>query len=166
MESRAEAWCGIGYSDDTAHTLASWEQRRGVEFRTDAEARVELGNHRDAMHRGGRALWEERREHGRLEGYGQRCREASNVTVESSAWRRAFSRDAREEYDRAKRDLEYYGRELGRAGVDGPGELARRGEDLSRREGAQQAREEAWGPCEKAWREIGDAMEARREAER
>ena len=126
----------------------------------------ELGARRGAMHQDGRALWERRREHGRLGACGERCRVASNVIEGSSAWGRAFSRDAREEHDRARRDLEYHGRELGRAGVDGPRELARRGEELSRREEAQRAREGEWAPYERAWAEIGGVLEARREAGR
>ena len=44
------------------------------------------------------------------------------------------------------------------------GDVDRRGEALGAREEGQRAREASWGPYERVWREIGDAMRDRREA--
>jgi hypothetical protein len=166
VERRAAAWEGIGYSRDTSRVLAIWERERGKEFGTDGEARDALGRERDAIHRQGWALKQERVTYGELCDHARWAREALDTIESSSAWRRAFSADARLEYERAKRDLGDHERELGRAGVGGPEDLERRGEDLGAREGVQRAREGSWGRYEKAWREIGDVMEQRREAER
>jgi len=163
VERRADAWQRIGYSRETARTVARRERERGKEFRTDGEAHQQLGRERDAMYHDKWSLREERREYGRLEDHARWARQASDVIQSSSAWRRAFSADARLEYERAKRDLGYHAGELGRARVEGPEELERRGQGLIAREEAQEAREGSWGPYERAWREIGDALRDRRE---
>ncbi len=166
VERRAEAWQRIGYSGETARTLATLERERGREFRTDREAHQQLGRERDAMYRQGWALKQERVAYGELEDHARWAREASDAIQNSSAWRRAFSADARNEYERAKRDLEYHAGELGRGRVDGPEELERRGRELAAREEAQEAREGSWGPYERAWREIGDMLRDRQEERR
>ncbi len=98
VESRADAWRSIGYSRETARTLATWERDRGREFRTDGEAHQQLGREREAMYRDKWSLREERREHGRLEEYAERYREAREVVERSSSLKRIFSTDARLEY--------------------------------------------------------------------
>ncbi len=166
VERRVDAWEKIGYSRGTSRVLATWERERGKEFGTDGEARDELGRERDAIHRQGWALKQERVTHGELEDHARWAQEASDTIASSSAWRRAFSADARGEYERARRDLEYHGRELGRAGVEDPEVLRRRGEQLVGSEEVQRDREGSWRPYERAWREIGGVMQGREEEHR
>ncbi|MDP9381077.1 MAG: hypothetical protein M3Q29_13200, partial [Chloroflexota bacterium] len=166
VERRAQVWRGIGYSWETARALATWERDRGKEFRTDAEARKELEKERDAMYRQKWSLREERREHGRLEEYARQYRQASEVVERSSGLRRMFSADARSEYERASRTMEWAGDGLTRARVEGYEDLERRGEEVGRREAEQGVREEAWRPYEKAWQELGNVMRAREEEHR
>ncbi len=166
VERRAQVWRGIGYSWETARALATWERDRGKEFRTDGEARKELEKERDAMYRQKWSLREERREHGRLEEYARQYRQASEVVERSSGLRRMFSADARSEYERASRTMEWAGDGLTRARVEGYEDLERRGEELGRREAEQGVREEAWRPYEKAWQELGNVMRAREEEHR
>jgi len=166
VERRAEAWRGLGYSRETSRALAERERDRGKEYGTDGEARDELGREREALYRDRWALRRERVAHGELEDHARRAREASEAIAGSSAWRRALSGEARGEYERARRELERSSRELGRAGVDSREELERRGEELGSRQADWETREGARGPSEGAWREIGEAMRGREEAQR
>ncbi len=164
VERRTDVWRGIGYSQQTARALAEREQQRGREYATDGEARADLERERDALYRDRRVLQGEREEHGRLEDAAKSYREASGVIERSSRLSRLFNSDARVEYERAERMLGWSGRQLRSAGAEDLGEVDRRGEDLGVREEAQRACEASWGPYERAWREIGDAMRDRREA--
>ncbi len=163
VERRADVWRGIGYSAVTARALAEREQGRGKEYGTDAEARADLERDRDALYRDRRALRWDREEHGRLEDAAESYREASEAVERSSRLLRLFNSDARAEYERAERTLGWSGRVLRSAGVEDLGDVERCGEALGAREEVQRVREVSWGPCEGAWREIGDALRGRRE---
>ncbi len=169
VERRADAWEGVGYSRETALTLARLERDMGREYATDREAYRDLREERDAMRRERWALSQQRDKHGELERHAERYREASEMIRGSSVYRRAFSADARAEYDRAKRDLEYHGGELERAGVkdpEEPVELRRRGEQLGRDEEFQRGWEQRWEPYGRALGELGRVMRTREEEHR
>ncbi len=170
VERRVDAWRSIGYSRETARTLATWERERGAEFHTDGEAHQQLERQRDAMYRDKWSL----REDGHALREVDRMLEARDRALEKVAehetgggvLRRAFSGSAREDYREARRDVGWYDRELGRQGIRGREDLDRRAEELSAREEAQREREGSWGPYEKAWRELGSVMRAREEDHR